>query len=1461
MVSFFQNVFNKGMTSDVQIVLQPEGTYRYMKNCQLISQDGNNYVIKDCLGNTVIWTLNYPYNELDISAEGALPIPILFISFSNRLIVLSTNSDNGGYGEIGELQYQPYGIGIQPYAQSGQFHAGYIPLYHHVSLNFSKKHRGEGFGFIENELVQRIYWTDNFNEPRVFNVSDPIFTTYFASGTLSIGERYMVVEGVINHNGTAYGPGFSAGNVFTAVNANYTAVTGTTPIPKVIKYYPVELLNFTPSRNVGGIKYKQYGSGSLYYGNKMYFYRLGVNNGPKTVWSYGSFPIHVGGDNDYISSVPYHDFVGNGTETVLQISNKSIIVTIDNIDQNFDFIELAAAEFDQSDFSPRLISIVNRMDITGVSMDIEHTGSVNLGELTLSDITLFPASILRCKTMATNKNYIMIGNIEERGEIEFDPTGVTLGSFQYPMNVHYDADSCSLSGLVYSGVSPSTSSNPVSGQLKPYERYKVSGAGTVTYNGNVYGPSATAGDTFEVVTGTTTYTTTGTPVIRPCVRRVKYFDNTISTNKYESITLTSPGGFWDYKDPAIHHFAAGHWSGETYRYGFLPYDKKGAPMYVRWIGDFTFPEAQDKLGLIVTGTFGADTIYALNPSGLTVSGLTLTPELIAQISGFSIVRAPRDARIMCQGIVTQNVGRGVSPEIYEAGAWVPASKSLYNVASKKYTFISPDISAVTSPLPGIVGQPGDLMKSAAWISPFEYSAGVYVRGQGPAGSQQVYTKFLNSALADTTQRSQAISFWSEAVENATVSGLGGGETFENKCATAAANVDVEGNCVTGNADYNLNGSSGVGCKKVFYMSDTDFKAYNSVVDDFTSAAGGAYIEKPLMNYTRSGAGTPYGGTGDSSLANTLYISTGHYQAIDAAFLAATFDGTNYVVDNLQVFGGDCFLNLVDVGYTLWSNDYAPSAYSYSWAFPCECNANYGLRRGRKTSTVTMWYAGIATPNDAIVFKPAVGVPQLEDYSYNPGYSAGTALVKYPALPVNFINSNEFQARVRFSGPKFIGEIDDSFRTFALLDFKDFPAQNGRINNIKVKKDIVVVLQDLATNTTPVLERQVVSGQSGDATTIGTGGVIDRVDVLSSYFGNQHQFSMVETEYGFVWFDMAKKAMVVLGLDGSGQIEISHVLGMEGFFNTAFLEAIGSGVDPTVLLDSPTFAETSDRPLMGIGITGGFDPRLKMTYMTFKFEGYNGTGYIHKDFTIGYLHTGLNRFYVGFFDFTPAIYHTHNDWMIAANNPKNTTQFLATNISGKSFAIGETLQGQDSSGNYVNKEYVCIAAVTLDNAIKYPLGSSGATYWQAINATNQLWVFNQPSALGMNPAPDLLYNSFFGLIANNEVQFVVNPPLDPYESFELQSIIQNGPLNVNYTDIFYESDTITASDQSIPAWSRFYRFIRDKIVGSVPLSLVGRITNQYMKVRLLKRNNLSSPVTSTTPVKILRSFTSKINTKR
>ena len=49
------NTFENGLYKDSHPLNQPQGTYRDLRNCHLISHDGNNYTVEDALGNKLIF--------------------------------------------------------------------------------------------------------------------------------------------------------------------------------------------------------------------------------------------------------------------------------------------------------------------------------------------------------------------------------------------------------------------------------------------------------------------------------------------------------------------------------------------------------------------------------------------------------------------------------------------------------------------------------------------------------------------------------------------------------------------------------------------------------------------------------------------------------------------------------------------------------------------------------------------------------------------------------------------------------------------------------------------------------------------------------------------------------------------------------------------------------------------------------------------------------------------------------------------------------------------------------------------------------------------------------------------------------------------------------------------------------------------------------------------------------------
>lgn len=1526
------NTFEGGMNKDSSVLLQPDGTYRDARNFQVITHDGNNYTVEDVLGNRLIFTLPIAYDAVVANFQDA-PMPTGFISFPDKLIVFHTNneSSSGGYGAIGELHLTNIGQSIASDPQSITVGVntwtfdGYVPLYVHEQLKFSKMYKIEGFAFPENDNIGRVYWTDYFNEPRVFDTLNPIFTTYYASGDLVVGVDYMVISGAVTHNAVNYGIGLTAGNIFTAVNANYTVADGQA---LVIKYFPYQLLNWTPSRSLGNMSFYEYGTGVKRCGSHMYFYRLGKQgDGYFTSWSYGNYPIHIGVENEASALIsppnPYTDFVGDGSTTTVVVSDKSIKLNVTGIDTNFDIIQLACAEYVQLYDTPYAISIVAEATITGTDMTLEDFGNVNKGNLTLDDITLFPASILKCKTITTNKNYNIIANIVERSELDFSKDTVTISSFEYPMPVHSDdggsSGSC-VNQYGYENVAPSfpaaNSANPAAGTIIPWSHWLVTFGNlttdTVSYNGNNYvtGDVITGVASAAGVNAQNTITFTGSGAVRPCANLNKYTASNGALVPNANLLRTIS---WDYKDPLIASTHRGYWSHETYRFGVLFYDKKGNPFYVRWIGDYQMPLIADKLGLMRADNFLGENMWSLNPSLINIDGLELSQEIIDQIDGFSIVRSPRDVRIVAQGLTMQNNYLAGTPNQIKPSDCV--LNNVATIADKVYTWISPDNLLIDFPEKQTIVGAGDKMEEACWVSGIQWGVDgfgqpVTYRSVGSAALDyyNVYAKFFNQDQDPSSVgvlRIATIEDFLDIDEADNVTNVFGisGTDYLNDISECYVNNFTNTDCAVPPAGAQTmyfavpNRFFTGGKKSIIYMPD--IKHYNNYPAGATNYTATSSIQqKIIMNYVKD-LTNPYGGTGDSAVANTLYISTGHYQQINSTALTDTevtklvltnivgvfgvgntvtgsisgaigtvssvigsnvyitplvgafavgdvvTDGTSgatgdlssltdvYLFNGIQIGGGDCFTNLVDYGYGLNNAGFGKPC-SIGFYFPCESNSNYGLRRGKKISNKGMSAGG------GISYNP----PVFEDFSYNPAYSSEGVNFEYPALPVNFINANRYPTRARFAGQKIIGEIIDTFRVFLTNDYRDVDVQLGEINNVRAKGDYVYYWQNHGVGSMPILERQMISQTAGSATSLGTGGVLVRFDTISTKYGNQHQHGLTDTEFGWIWFDMRNKDVCVMGFGGQTQ-EITVPTGMKSYFSEIFLERLTVLYSDTYL-NSQTFDISSDRPLIGTGIVGVYDPKNKMSYLTFKFRSYKKDivdpdtydqyQILSKDFTIGFSHV-LNKF-IGFYDKMPAIWHNHNQSVLSANNPKNIERYYAPDmVVPTPFEDGFIIKDGV-------KEYICRLH---QDVVVYATPPDPAMFVE-INTTNEIYIENEE----MTPSTVILgyeRNKFYNRIVNNEIQFVVNPKVP--QAFAIDNQLQVGNTT-NFNEFYYETETKSASDVGVKSWNRNYQLIDEGWNNNLPISSTGKLSGFYVMVKYVKMNwNPTNILLLATNVKVLQ----------
>lgn len=1376
--------FENGLNQDVTVTKQPQGTYRDLHNGMLISSDGNHYAVETALGNTVNFTIPARYLITGTNFElDRPPLPIGFISFIDKLVVFSTNvttstPGNTDYGEIGVVTFDDSEQGT------------YIPLYYDISLSFSKYNKIRGFGYPENEKTQRVYWTDFYNEGRVLNIVDPLFNI-IPSGSLVTGKKYMVTGGAINYGGLIYGEGLPFGNIFVAGSVNTYIVANANPL--VRSYVDPQSLSIVPNRYLGNIDFIRWlPSGTITGGSKMYFYRLGFRQqGFYSSWSYGSAPINVSG----VPVNTYKDQQGCGILTTN--SGRGIRIQIDNIDTLFDTIEVVCASFDSKDNVITSIQAIALTTITGSVMTFDHTGSENLAIFSTTDITTFSASILRFKDLATTKNYLTIGNIQEREEIDFDTSGIGITDSVYLIPA--DEFGNNLNGTsVQQGINfENVDFGIPSGTIVPDGKYIVNGNGSdsITYNSIVYIP----GQTFTGVTGQTTFVATTTATVLAAIVLNKYTDASSNPTKRVIPILND---FWDYKGMATTQYLRQYWSGETYRFAIMFYDKKGNPYFARWIGDHTIQTIASKGNLLHVNS---STSFSLTANGIRVSGIKIPPSLLNNVSGFSILRAPRDAQRFAQGIIIQTVKDGTNARPLAVNLMANDSyfASQGGVGSV-YTYVSPDYLFGSSTLANVAPL-NQTLENVCYLNPISTAgADGGVVNPGSFGSQG-FIKYYNT---DTNLKgNNTIGAFVPFVGSVqSVNGIAAGVQFNNSQLYTAnfggtfsnGRQAQGGNCSLLRTTLGIFAPNGVG------------------QDDITSSAFQFNSLKPLSNIYIPKT-TLYGGGSPDAIANTPFISTGHYQDLTNINLSTLpVDGSgNYVFNDIDVFGGDSFVTILDYGKALYDDTLtgAPNGtYSYSILFPCESVVNPSLREGFSVTR-----NGMQGNNGANgIYWNFNGTTQPEDFFVNDGYTTDGTPFEYPSLPVNFINAGDFSYRVRWGNPKISGEQIDSFRIFPVNDFRDLDGLRGQINNLFARDGKLYYWQDRVIGYLPILERTLTDAALGQAVQLGVGGVIDRFDEFNSYFGNQHQNSLIETEYGFSWFDMRRRAWLIMTVGGGIQ-EISVAKGLQTFFNRIF----ENQYYPNAIL-------SQDTPLVGIGITGVYDPYYKTTFLTVKNYNISDDVYTNYDFTIGYNH--VRNVIVGFFDFTPAIWCSFNRYLLSSK--ENSKSFTGLEIQpNTSYVIG----------NVVNKnatDYVCILAFTTHNPVQpfeEPDAISSA-FWVKTFVENEIYTHWTGGIC-----------KFYGLVYPYIHDVIINPTTE--EMFVVDNLQLSSSLNQNFDAISYSTSNDTATDANLNLGTPYYR-VRDAAwENNIPLGAQGRLIDFYLKISFTLNNIVTNPTISKNITKV------------
>ena len=1001
-------------------------------------------------------------------------------------------------------------------------------------------------------------------------------------------------------------------------------IAGTPPVSINEKF-----IDFTPviDNVYGNIALSELSGGSLKAGSYFFAWRL-FKDGYYTDWSYLSNPFPIRQGTTGSNYQDYHDIEGDNPD---QTTDKGIQISITDIDNDYDIIQIAV--FYSNDYnSVGTGTIIYESSITSTTVSYAYYGGENAGTLTINELLETSILITKCKDMALADKYNVLANIEERSELDVSSLHSLGKNNQMEVSITPSQYFFLLDTKIHeSGVVPGQ--RPLYGTriaavelmyhniidllyhyaVTQVQYTDLAGAHTIAI-GNYFRPGPLA-----------SYTS-GTARLATLIKKYRKASATAPydlNTDYALDTTHVTNDYYNFKNPLFVNKFKGYPSGERIRLGILFFDKTGRPFFVRHLyntettlsgitigpGDTRIPDIGENnlfqicysAGLVA----GPPEYYTKNIGSInyfSISGIDITP-IKDEIGGFAIVRCPIERENLAYGALAFTYHSG--NDVYTAYGFRGYAADV-NKYEGAYCFYSPeDMFDLT----GFSIQPGDKVVNKYYMTPFNPASNDIVGCEGfgdEMNSQNLYQRFyLHSPSTDT--------------DNAAI-----GAEHEILFSTKYNQGDGDEIIIDPRDETKL-----LRYQHPTIYVDGGFTHITSVnvlildIDDVAPDVKGRFnlantAPTMLVCSIKRAIASPYGGSSDSSLASSLYIPIGHFQIVDTAVLADIEDGGNYVFNEVEVFGGDTFTCIWDFLRTMRNEDVAGTKHSQTFLMPIQSRINLDLREGNHIGKLRAYNPADATDG----LRWLTGFNKWEEFNYNDGYSSDVIGKYYLPVPINFRLENKFDTDIRWSDPKEYGEYVDSFRVFKPLNKLTLDKKFGEVNNIRFKFNNLIYWQKGCVGYIPLNERALTSNEIGNVIQLGVSGIFDRNDQLVEFVGNSNQFGLIESNDGFHWFDAVKKMFVSIN---SG-LKIGP-------------DSIIHGLDRWFINSLPENMDSYDNPSYNYGINGGFDPRSKMVFMTFR------TATVLE--TIGF-NIKAGKF-EGFFDLLPRHYFDIRDYLFVATD--------------------------------------------------------------------------------------------------------------------------------------------------------------------------------------------------------------------
>lgn len=903
--------------------------------------------------------------------------------------------------------------------------------------------------------------------------------------------------------------------------------------------------------------------GNLKAGRIQYFYSVQKKYGGESSFSHASAMVSLSTDYSAGSNAPYPEGSDVGENT-----GKAVEVEINGIPQGYTFIKVYSIFYSSYGIIPE-IKLIAQQEITGNSLKIYDTGSY-ITHITLEELNSFGPAIFKAKYLESKDNILFAANTEDSNfDVEFDARAYRFRKNSNIARVYSseDADSSYYIEITSDGNwSEYNSAGNQTGQVGSNwnipEDYNCINYYNRTYSDDNFNYSRQ----YKYLPNSTTSGGRGKYVSYTFVPAAR----TLAETEREQPERGTPAEInlsTDGSRASIKSQEPSYKKGEVYRFGLVFYNKERKPSPVKWIGDIKIPERmvyenityRSYYRVVDSSSNNTKTIYGIYTKVEFKIDISALPENVRkEIYAVQIVQVPRtnqDKSILASGLISGFVktnheneplgttdaprplipdspivddtkaGFIISPELtfgkLDLGNYANLSMRFSSrVGGENYSTTLPTMSKDIFRYYSIKGQ--DDSSPVAYQTPEQDIYSLVTLG---VVKNNDYT--LVETLLDYTPREIKISDTFTAkypVERhrgrTQVGNSGDGFFFTNRAITSY-------NFVTGPINRLDDG------QRAFYSGTcAPYLLESSVelVEDYGTIFIGDIVRDVFVGQ--------YGGITHQARQFNKYVAASHIFNVYPTSSTIT----------ARAYRGDTHIGMYQHMTCMWDGAGAgggdASAESYKRTrqamliFPIESSINLdykGTNTLRHMFNPDLYVARHDDTNRAGIQELAsVGISKwptkypddLKDlYKYNLAYSQEAAYPEFRPSTVTETLVSKNDTKVYSSERKFNGEFSDNWSNFKAANFIEVESGHGALTGIKNVGGKLLFWQDRAFGALSVNERSLVTDNNIGQLVLGTGGVLDRYDYISTDVGVHEHVSIVSDKNTVYWYDATNKNVI------------------------------------------------------------------------------------------------------------------------------------------------------------------------------------------------------------------------------------------------------------------------------------------------------------------------------------------------